>query len=94
MLLYFSISKKLLNIVFKKNVNAKDGQIVLIGLICSIVTLVSLIKLFQYIYNSAKLLNKKRPMLYPVISLIIPFVWVIVAVKLVVDLNKLGREKV
>lgn len=92
MILYFPISKQLLNIVLGEKINVEDGRILLIGLIYSIATLVSLIKLFQYTYKSAKLLNKKRPALYPIISLIIPFIWIFIAVKLIIDLRKVGRQ--
>lgn len=90
-ILYFPMSKKLLDMVLNQTVNTQDTMFLFIVLIYSIVNLVVMIRLIKYIYISAKITGKKHPTTYTIISLIFPFVWIIVGIIFIRDLIKLSK---
>lgn len=90
-ILYFPMSKKLLNMVLSQSINTQDTMFLFLVLIYSMVTLVIMIKLIKYLYDSAKIVGKKYPLAYTVIALSIPFVWIIVGIMFIRDLTKLSN---
>ena len=86
------MSNQLYSIISSQPMQSQNLSFILIALIYSIATLIVMIKLVQYLYTSAKMLGKKHPIVYPAISLIFPFVWIIVGIVLIRNLKELKKE--